>query len=41
MEDKKDEELRIQSDADRDQGGGYDPYNQSSKARGAPPRKGR
>jgi hypothetical protein len=41
MEDKKDEELRIQPDADRDQGGGYDPYNQSSKARGAPPRKGR
>jgi hypothetical protein len=41
MEDKKDEELRIQSDHDRDQGGGYDPYNQSSKARGAPPRKGR
>jgi len=41
MEDKKDEELRIQPDADRDKGGGYDPYNQSSKARGAPPRKGR
>jgi hypothetical protein len=41
MEDKKDEELRIQSDHDRDQGGGYDPYNQSSKARGTPPRKGR
>jgi hypothetical protein len=29
MEDKKDEELRIQSD--RDPGGGYDPYNQSGK----------
>jgi hypothetical protein len=41
MEEKKDEELRIQPDADRDKGGGYDPYNQSSKARGAPPRKGR
>jgi hypothetical protein len=41
MEDKKDEELRIQSDHDRDQGGGYDPYNQSSKARETPPRKGR
>lgn len=40
MEEKKDEELRIQPDADRDKGGGYDPYNQSSKARGAP-RKGR
>lgn len=40
MEDKKDEELRIQPDGDRDHGGGYDPYNQSSKARGAP-RKGR
>lgn len=31
MEDKKDEELRIQSD--RDGGGGYDPYNQSAKTR--------
>jgi hypothetical protein len=41
VEDKKDEELRIQSDHDRDQGGGYDPYNQSSKARGTPPKKGR
>src|ERR1700728_2490717 len=41
MEDKKDEELRIQPDADRDQGGGYDPYNQSSKSRETPPRKGR
>jgi hypothetical protein len=40
MEDKKDEELRIQSDDDRDEGGGYDPYNQSTKARG-PPRKDR
>jgi hypothetical protein len=38
MEDKKDEELRIQSD--RDPGGGYDPYNQSGKS-GPPPRKGR
>ncbi len=41
VEDKKNEELRIQSDPDRDQGGGYDPYNQSSKARGARLRKGR
>jgi hypothetical protein len=41
MEDKKDEELRLESDRDRDPGGGYDPYNQSSKARGAPPRKDR
>jgi hypothetical protein len=40
VEDKKDEELRIQSDQDK--GGGYDPYNQSTKPRGAPPpRKGR
>ena len=41
VEDKKDEELRIQSD--RDTGGGYDPYNQSTKPRGGPPppRKGR
>ena len=39
VEDKKDEELRIQSD--RDAGGGYDPYNQSTTSRGAPPRKGR
>jgi hypothetical protein len=31
MEDKKDEELRIQSD--RDAGGGYDPYNQAGKRR--------
>jgi len=38
MEDKKDEELRIQSDRERDPGGGYDPYNQSGKS---PPRKGR
>jgi hypothetical protein len=38
VEDKKDEELRIQSD--RDPGGGYDPYNQSTKPRAAPPRKG-
>jgi len=41
MEDKKDEELRIQPDRDRDAGGGYDPYNQSSKSRETPPRKGR
>lgn len=39
VEDRKDEELRIQSD--RDPGGGYDPYNQSTKPRTAPPRKGR
>jgi hypothetical protein len=39
VEGKEDEELRIQSD--RDPGGGYDPYNQSTKPRGAPPRKGR
>lgn len=40
VEDKKDEELRIQSD--RDPGGGYDPYNQSVKPpRAVPPRKGR
>ena len=39
VEDKKEEELRIQSD--RDPGGGYDPYNQSTKPRGGPPRKGR
>lgn len=39
VEDKKDEELRLESD--RDPGGGYDPYNQSTKPRGAPPRKGR
>src|SRR5690348_13013645 len=38
VEDKKDEELRIQSD--RDPGGGYDPYNQSTKPT-APPRKRR
>ncbi len=37
VEDKKDEELRIQPD--RDPGGGYDPYNQSAKPRGTPPRK--
>lgn len=35
VEDKKDEELRIQSE--RDSGGGYDPYNQSTKPRGGPP----
>jgi hypothetical protein len=39
VEDKKDEELRLESD--RDPGGGYDPYNQSTKPRAAPPRKGR
>jgi hypothetical protein len=39
VEDKKDEELRIEPD--RDPGGGYDPYNQSAKPRAAPPRKGR
>jgi hypothetical protein len=39
VEGKEDEELRIQSD--RDPGGGYDPYNQSTKPRGTPPRKGR
>ena len=41
MEEKKDEKLRIQPDRDRDPGGGYDPYNQSSKSRQTPPRKGR
>ncbi len=39
VEEKKDEELRIQSD--RDSGGGYDPYNQSVKPGSTPPRKGR
>ena len=43
VEDTKDEELRIQPD--REPGGGYDPYNQSSKPSGkprpTPPRKGR
>ena len=39
VEDKKDEELRIQSD--RDPGGGYDPYNQSTKPGKSPPRKDR
>lgn len=39
VENQEDEELRIQSD--REPGGGYDPYNQSTKSRGAPPRKGR
>jgi len=46
VEDKNDEELRIQSD--RDPGGGYDPYNQSVKPgskpfkpSSPPPRKGR
>lgn len=34
VEDKKDEELRIQSD--RDPGGGYDPYNQSTKPSARP-----
>lgn len=45
VEDTKDEELRIQPDRDRDPGGGYDPYNQSSnppgKPRPTPPRKDR
>ena len=36
VEDKEDEELRIQED--RDPGGGYDPYNQPTK--GSPRRKG-
>lgn len=40
VEDKKDEELRL-DDSDRDPGGGYDPYNQSVKPRGGPPRKDR
>jgi hypothetical protein len=31
VEDKKDEELRIESD--RDPGGGYDPYNQGNRGR--------
>jgi hypothetical protein len=31
VEDKKDEELRLESD--RDSGGGYDPYNQATPAR--------
>ena len=39
VEDTKDEELRIQSD--RDPGGGYDPYNQSTPSRRDPSRKGR
>jgi hypothetical protein len=39
VEDTKDEELRLESD--RDPGGGYDPYNQSSKPRKPPPGKGR
>ena len=39
VEDTKDEDLRIQSD--RDPGGGYDPYNQSTKPGKPPPRKGR
>lgn len=39
VEDKKDEELRIQSD--RDPGGGYDPYNQSAPPRKTPPREDR
>jgi len=38
VEDKQEEELRLQSD--RDPGGGYDPYNQSTTPR-TPPRKGR
>ncbi len=39
VEDTKDQELRLESD--RDPGGGYDPYNQSTKPRAPPPRKGR
>lgn len=43
VEDTKDEELRIEPD--RKPGGGYDPYNQSSKPSGkprpTPPRKDR
>lgn len=39
VEDKKDEELRILPD--RDAGGGYDPYNQATRPRGTPPKKGR
>jgi len=39
VEDSKDEELRLESD--RDPGGGYDPYNQSTKPRRPPPSKGR
>ncbi|HEV7135044.1 MAG TPA: hypothetical protein VGN43_00280 [Steroidobacteraceae bacterium] len=39
VEDKKEEELRILPD--RDAGGGYDPYNQSTRPRGAPPKKER
>lgn len=37
VEDKKDEELRLESD--RDPGGGYDPYNQGTPARKGPGRK--
>jgi len=36
VEDKKDEELRLESD--RDPGGGYDPYNQGKPS---PPGRGR
>jgi hypothetical protein len=39
VEDTKDQELRLESD--RDPGGGYDPYNQSSKSRKPPTGKGR
>jgi hypothetical protein len=42
LEDKKDEELRLESD--REPGGGYDPYNQSTKPGkpgATPPRKDR
>lgn len=34
VEDKTEEELRLLSD--RDPGGGYDPYNQSTPTRGKP-----
>jgi hypothetical protein len=32
VEDKKDEELRLDSDSERDAGGGYDPYNQGKSS---------
>lgn len=38
VEDKDDEELRIQDD--RNPGGGYDPYNQATKPPAGPRRKG-
>jgi hypothetical protein len=33
VEGHKDEALRLESDGGRDQGGGYDPYNQKTSAR--------